>query len=86
MLCTVNWFRIFEIFGTGSMMFILSRKITHFNFSSDLISSTIESLEIGGFLELETFKNKYFENEFSNSYEVLARSTGFFPISIRISI
>ena len=32
---------------------------------------------MGGFLELETFKNKYFENEFSNSYEVLARSTGF---------
>ena len=85
MLCTVNWFRILEIV-TGSMMFILSRKITHFNFSSDLISSTIESLEMGGFLELETFKNKYFENEFSNSYEVPARSTGFFPISIRISI
>ncbi len=41
MLCTVNWFRILEIFGTGSMMFILSRKITHFNFSSDLISPTI---------------------------------------------
>ena len=41
MLFTVNWFGISEIFRTGSMMFILSRKITHFNFSSDLISPNI---------------------------------------------